>query len=58
MEFGSRDITINLGSEDDGNRVDDTITLTVYSGTVGNSVPEDTLSIEVEDAERAACGRR
>ena len=44
----SRDITIELG-DNDKNRVEDTITVTVYSGSVGRATPVDSLSIDVED---------
>ena len=45
----SQDITIAMG-ENDKNRVEDTITVKVYSGSVGNSELVDSLSIPVEDA--------
>ena len=41
-------IVITLGVNDK-NRVEDTITLSAYSGTAGNSVLVDSLSIDVED---------
>ena len=44
----SETITITLGGNDKS-RDDDTITLSAYSGTAGNSKLEDTLSIDVED---------
>ena len=44
----SQDIVITLGGNDK-NRDEDTITLSLYSGTAGNSTLEDTLSIDVED---------
>ena len=44
----SRDITITLGGNDK-NRDDDTITVSVYSGSVGNSTLVDSLSIDIED---------
>ena len=44
----SQDITITLGGNDK-NRVDDTITVTVYSGSAGNATLVDSLSIDIED---------
>ena len=44
----SEDITITLGGNDK-NRVEDTITLSAYSGTAGNATLVDALSIDVED---------
>ena len=44
----SRDITITLG-ENDKNRDDDTITVSVHSGSAGNSELVDSLSIDIED---------
>ena len=44
----SQDIIITLGGNDK-NRVEDTITLSVYSGSAGNSTLEDSLSIDIED---------
>ena len=44
----TRDITITLGGNDK-NRDEDTITVSVHSGSAGNSVPEDSLSIDIED---------
>ena len=44
----SQNITITLGGNDK-NRVEDTITLSVYSGTAGNATLVDSLSIDVED---------
>ena len=34
----------------DGNRVDDTVTVTAYSGTVGNATEEDSQTFRVADA--------
>ena len=42
------DIVIEMGTND-GNRVEDTVTLTLYSGSAGNSTPEETLSFDIED---------
>ena len=39
---------ITVGGNDK-NRVEDTITLTAYSGSAGDSEPVDTLSIDIED---------
>ena len=47
-ENPSRDITITLGGNDK-NRVEDTITVSVYSGSAGNSTLVDSLSIDIED---------
>ena len=44
----TQSIAVTLGGAD-GNRVDDTVTLTAYSGSAGNSTPVDTLSIDIED---------
>ena len=44
----SEDITITLGGNDK-NRVEDTITVSVYSGSAGNSELVDSLSIDIED---------
>ena len=44
----SRPIVVTVGGNDK-NRVEDTIMLTAYSGTAGNSTPVDTLSIDIED---------
>ena len=44
----SEDITITLGGNDK-NRDEDTITLSVYSGSAGNSTLVDSLSIDIED---------
>ena len=41
-------IVVTLNGNDK-NRIEDTITLSAYSGTAGNSTLEDTLSIDVED---------
>ena len=43
-----RTATIELGGNDK-NRDEDTITVSVHSGSAGNSVPEDSLSIDIED---------
>ena len=48
MTDRSRDITITLG-DNDKNRVEDTITVSVYSGSVGNATLVDSLSIDIED---------
>ena len=44
----SEDITITLGGNDK-NRDEDTITVSVYSGSAGNSTLVDSLSIDIED---------
>ena len=44
----SENITITLNGNDK-NRDDDTITVSVYSGTAGNSTLVDSLSIDIED---------
>ena len=44
----TRDITITLAGNDK-NRVEDTITVSVYSGSAGNSELVDSLSIDIED---------
>ena len=44
----SEDIIITLGGNDK-NRVDDTVTVSVYSGSAGNATLVDSLSIDVED---------
>ena len=44
----TRDVTITLG-ENDENRDEDTITVSVYSGSAGNSTLVDSLSIDIED---------
>ena len=44
----SEDIAITLDGTD-GNRVEDTITVSVYSGSAGNSTLVDSLSIDIED---------
>ena len=44
----SADITITLGGNDK-NRVEDTITVSVHSGSAGNSELVDSLSIDIED---------
>ena len=44
----SEDITITLGGNDK-NRVEDTITVSVYSGSAGNATLVDALSIDIED---------
>ena len=47
-DFGSRTATITLG-DNDKNRDEDTITVSVYSGSAGNSELVDSLSIDIED---------
>ena len=44
----SEDITITLGGNDK-NRDEDTITVSVHSGSAGNSELVDSLSIDIED---------
>ena len=44
----SEDITITLDGNDE-NRDEDTITVSVYSGSAGNSTLVDSLSIDIED---------
>ena len=44
----SQNITITLGGKD-GNRVEDTITVSVYSGSAGRATLVDSLSIDIED---------
>ena len=50
MSNRSENITITL-DDNDGNRVEDTITVSVYSGSVGNSTLVDSLSIDIEDTD-------
>ena len=45
----SEDIPVTLGGNDK-NRVEDTITVSVYSGSAGNATLVDSLSIDIEDA--------
>ena len=45
---GSRTATVTLGGNDK-NRVDDTVTVSVYSGSAGNATLVDSLSITIED---------
>ena len=44
----SEDVTITVGGKDK-NRVEDTITISVYAGSAGNESLKDTLSIDIED---------
>ena len=45
----SREFNINLGGNDK-NRVEDTVTISAYTGTAGNAELVDTLSVTIEDA--------
>ena len=44
----TQNITVTLGGNDK-NRVDDTVTVSVYSGSAGNATLVDSLSITIED---------
>ena len=51
VELNTQTITITTpsGANGDGNRVDDSVTLTAYSGVVGRAVPRATVTIKVAD---------